>query len=252
MSPHCDVVDEDDERLASRERPQKLAERHEGAMAGALRLVDRRARPGREAPGRAAGPGRGGRAPAASAGSGRRPRAPIEPHQVAAERVDDAVDRLVRDRLALVGAAAKDEGAAAHELVEEVLHEGRLAHARRPGHAHGDRCASSDGVEGALQGLQRGLAADERGLRVGVDRSRWESDLTSGTAHSTGDVGAAGTLRWIASEERSPERVEIAGRAVAKGLVENDPDAVPVAGLRRGRAARDRQPATFALEYPKE
>ena len=71
-----------------------------------------------------------------------------EPLQVAAQRVDHRVDGLVRNRLALVGAPAQDLGLdVLFELVDEVVHERRLAEARRAGDADGDRVPAARRLE---------------------------------------------------------------------------------------------------------
>ena len=96
-----------------------------------------------------------------------------EPHQVPAQRVDDAVEGLVGHRLALVGAAAQGDGLAApDQAVEELLDERRLAHAGGAVDQHGD------GAPG-LRVLER---------RPGRSR-KWLSRPTSGTGARSASEG---------------------------------------------------------------
>ena len=76
----------------------------------------------------------------------------LQIRQVAAERVDHAVDGLVGHRLAGIRAPAQDEDvAAAIELVEEVVHHHRLAEARQAVDAHRDGAAFARRLEGVVK-----------------------------------------------------------------------------------------------------
>ena len=124
MSPHCTPSTKTTSGClrASDARAARAARRTRAGACGSDRR--RPARPCSRCSGRAAGPGRGARAPTRRAGSVSESSRSEQAHQVAAQRIDDAVDRLVRDRLALVGPAAQDDRLAAlDQLVEEVLDE---------------------------------------------------------------------------------------------------------------------------------
>ena len=84
-------------------------------------------------------------------------------HQVSTERIDDAVDGLVRHRLPLVRLSSKhDRLAPLDQAVEKVLEQGRLAHARSTAHAHGRPAARARDLERVAQRADVRLAPDER------------------------------------------------------------------------------------------
>ena len=88
------VVDEDDQRLPLRRAREELAQRGERALAHHLRIARGRLRERPRCRPRAGGPGTGARAPRCLAAA-RAARRASGGDQVAAERVDDAVDGLV-------------------------------------------------------------------------------------------------------------------------------------------------------------
>ena len=145
------------------ERREELAQRAERELAHHLRIARGRLRERRRRPRRAGAPGTTCASAPTFFGSGRASPRACEVDQVAAERVDDAVDGLVGHRLARVRAAAQDEDVAAPvERVEEVMHHHRLAEAGQAADAHRDGAVFSRRLEGVLQFAKRGLAADER------------------------------------------------------------------------------------------
>ena len=123
-------------------------------------------------------------------------------HQVAAERVDDAVDGLVGHRLALVRAPAKDEDVAA------------LARARRGSDARRPTCRCPTGpqtrtatglpvarrLERVAQHVEVAVAADEQRRLAVVCDSRGGSPVAGRRAESAQD------LRGRSAAPRAPAR----------------------------------------------
>ena len=86
-------------------------------------------------------------------------------HQMATQGVNDRIDGLVRNRLALVSASAEHERLTVlREPVEERSHEGGLAHAGSPADVHGHRASGARSLEGLAQRKQLSLATDEQRL----------------------------------------------------------------------------------------
>ena len=146
------VVDEEDERLDLTQGREELAQRTEGALSQTPPVVlARLARRGRHA------------RDALHDGEEAAQRPDVlrqeqglagvrHAHQVAAEGVDHAVDRLERDRLALEDAATQDDGLAVHrQVVEEVMDGRRLPHARASADPHRDRPARLRRLRGLAQ-----------------------------------------------------------------------------------------------------
>jgi hypothetical protein len=80
--------------------------------------------------------------------------------QVGREVIDDRVDPFVRHVFPLVAAPAQHQRASAH-LLEEVVHERALPHARRPLEHHRHRRAVPRGVEGLPERVELARPADE-------------------------------------------------------------------------------------------
>ena len=119
--PPLDVVDVDDEGPRLRERRDEIAERVACTLSSARRV---RVRAGRDrSDARHASKDR--EKTSERPGIGRQPGEPPalgQPQQVPAQRVDDAVNRLERNGLALVGASAQHHGLTAlDQFVDEVL-----------------------------------------------------------------------------------------------------------------------------------
>ncbi len=85
-------------------------------------------------------------------------------HHVVAERIDDAVERLVRHALPLVAAARQDDGVGGleEESARELANEGALADPRLPLDEDGDARPLAHVGERALQGRELPFAPDER------------------------------------------------------------------------------------------
>ncbi len=190
VAPLC-VVDEHHQRLALRERGEQIAEGDERAPAYSLRIVAGLV----PAPADARDPLQDGKHTSQGRHVDRqRERFALflEEHQMAAERIDGAVDRLVRDRLTLVSPPAENERfPALREAVEEVLHDRGFAHPRHTGEAHGHLHARSSAVEGLAERAELLLAPDEcrRQVRCGgrrghpATRSEPAQDLPRRRAH---------------------------------------------------------------------
>src|SRR4029077_8710297 len=109
----------------------------------------------------------------------------------------------------LVYTAAQNDGLAFNgELVEEVMHEGRLAHARAPTDPQGDRAARLRVLGGSAQGPQIGLASDEHRACVSPEQ-RGGRGTAMRDAQSPQDLLADRALRWFALQEVHAQRVEI-------------------------------------------
>jgi hypothetical protein len=141
------------------------------------------------------------------------------------------------------------------KVVDEALHQRRLAHARGAADVHGHTVAPARGLERSAKGREMLLATDEGdvGSRCGTERRRG----STGPAEARQDVGAQGAKRGVAIEQCAAQLVQIdrhvraqarwwggieqvlalkdvgqrayEGRTPDEGLVEHDPDAVPVA-----------------------
>jgi hypothetical protein len=187
--------------------------------------------------------------------------------QVAAERVDQAVERLVRHRLALVAAAGQHHRRAlARQLARGPLDEDALAHSGPAVHQHGHRPPlARGGAERVAQHLGMGAAPDQRRVlraRPGRPASRRRRRAAAQPAQ---DLVALGPHRRIAAQKIAAQlgqigrrvgqklyrRLRLAplllhqdddGRAVERQhpgqrAVQHGPDRVPVAG----RAERQRR-----------
>ncbi len=155
------VVDVEDERPASRERAHELAQRTERALPHAMSVAHRQVGEGREARDALDH----GKQLGERGGVPRHPERPLDlldADEEPGERVHQAVHGLVRDRLALVGAAAEHLRFATRlEVVEEALDEGGLAHARAAAHAHCHRLVAGHGLEGRAERADLLVAAHE-------------------------------------------------------------------------------------------
>ncbi len=110
------------------------------------------------------------------------------------ERVEDAVEGLVRHALALVAAALEDEGAVgAAQLGDEAIDEGGLADARAAADVHAHRRAGDGELERVAHGRQQIVAADE--ARAALGRAE------RGLAERLADVGAAEPRRRVAPQQ---------------------------------------------------
>ncbi len=128
----------------------------------------------------------------------------------AAERVDDPVDGLVRDALALVAAAREDDGIGllGDEPVGEAADERALPHARLPVGEEGHAAVLPRRREGSAQRLELHGAADEV---VGVPLDGGDVPRLLG-GEDAEDLGAARPRgRVDAQEIHGAERVEIVG-----------------------------------------
>src|SRR6185312_14301631 len=123
----------------------------------------------------------------------------IEPHQVLPERVHQAVERLVRRRLALEAAARQDERPALVGVVEEAAHQRGLAHARLAVNEAYDRASLSCGAERLVERGEVALAADQprRAVRRGAARRRRRR--TGVAAEPAQDVAPRRTRRRLAA-----------------------------------------------------
>ncbi len=174
------------------------------------------------------------------------------------EIVDDAVEGLVGDGLALVAAPGEDERALLTGLVGEAAEQGALAHSRRARDVdHHRRRACARGTR-ARHALPLRLAADEAGAHelghhAGAAGGVHQQELQeSGAAGSIRRVGAQEGERQGAQVDRhvGEEQVRGRGRVVqarvpdghglrgderrdaGERLVEHEADRVPVRGLR--------------------
>jgi hypothetical protein len=183
-----------------------------------------------------------------------------EAAEVVGEGVDDGVEGLEGDGLALVAAAVEDHGlAAAAQGGEEVVDEGGLADAGAAVHVDGDGGALAGGVVGVVEGGEQVVAADERGgLGAGA------AGRATGDRHALGrggageHVGAGEPGGGVALQQAHAQVGEVfggaggelvdvegvvlllggedleggadEGEAAGEGLVEHHADGVPVAG----------------------
>ncbi len=125
------------------------------------------------------------------------------PHEVMAQGIDHCVDRLVGERLALVDPAEQDVDLAAPELlVDELLHERRLAHPRESADAHRDRVPGPRGRQRFAQCALLGLAPDdpERKRTVAGWRARHRQRAAC-RAQDTEDFPAGGPLHRVDAQE---------------------------------------------------
>ena len=258
------VVDVEDERSASRERAHELAQSAESLVPYALSVVDRQIgeiREARDALEDGKQPGERGGVPR------RRERSLdlLDANEQPRERVHEAVHGLVGDRLALVRAAAEHLPFAARlEVVEEALDEGGLAHAGAAAHAQGHGLARRPRTSNASRSARScssrptstcGCASPPRHRASSAGRSASDRPEASQNLRAIGPLrgllpqeadaelfqvgrdapspraGRRGIFAQLASEDVDARTHE--GAAPGQGLVEHDPDRVPVA--RRGR-----------------
>ncbi len=183
-------------------------------------------------------------------------------HQVATERVDDAVHGLEGHRLAFVRAPSEDDRfSIRHEPVEEVLEEGGLAHARSAADAHAHDASASCELERVAQRAQMLVASDEVGPVDAFCVGRRDGPGRLDAAEPLQDLGPGRASCRLTVEQRAAKVVQVRRYAVraARGqrcadlalqvddvdhgpierrasrerLEENDPDAVPVGRGRR-------------------
>ena len=178
------------------------------------------------------------------------------PAEVAAELVDQAVERLVGHVLALVAAALEHQRARVllPHAVEKAARQGGLAHPRGAADEDRRRAAGADPIEGLVEHRQLPAAADE--ARSRARRRRGDRDLQL-PVEAAGDLGAVGPCRGIELQELVAQLVEVGRRAghqvahaghgrrlaveqdlrvraaekvrAGQGFVEHHADAVPVA-----------------------
>ena len=133
---------------------------------------------------------------------------------MAGEGVDQAIDRLERQRLCLVAAAAQHQHLLliATDVVEEGAHHPALAHARLAAHVDQDRLAFERCAPGLVEELDLALAADQD-LVAGADGAEGDVLASGGelAAQSAQDVGAGGAAVGIAAQELGAQLVEIGG-----------------------------------------
>jgi hypothetical protein len=116
-----------------------------------------------------------------------------QPAEVVGERVDDGVEGLEGDGLALVAAAVEDHGlAVAAQGGEDVVDEGGLADAGVAVDVDGDGLALRRGLVGVVEGGEQVLAADERGR---VDDRRGHAAAGGHRGAALGERGRAGRRR---------------------------------------------------------
>ena len=181
------------------------------------------------------------------------------------ERVDEAVERLEGDALALVAAALEHQRLAlAAELVEEPARERALAHPAPAVHVHRDRSARPRRAVRVEERLELAVATEERGggrrggarahrsgrarraeapedlgargPSLGLDAPELEAELVE----IGGDAGRGGRGRLRLVQELGAEDVgdrALRGEAAGERLVEHHADRVPVARRRRRLAA---------------
>ncbi|HEY3351794.1 MAG TPA: hypothetical protein VGQ83_00975 [Polyangia bacterium] len=212
------IVDDDHERAAVGDADEELAHGGEEPRAQLLRVHAGAVHPRRRGDGAHASQHREDvaeerRRPRQE---GRRLLARQAPH-VAAERVDDAVDRLEGHQLALVAAAAEHGHAALLEGVGEAAHDGALAD---PGLALDDErqrgARAAHLVEGRGQRVELLVAADEGRPEALVPRRR--RGRPGGRAVEAREELAPGRppLR-VEPQELRAERVEVGRHAGAHG-----------------------------------
>ena len=125
--------------------------------------------------------------------------------QVAAERVDQAVERLVAHRLLLVAAPRQHQRLRSRvQGVDEVVDDRALAHARRPVHEQPDGSAGHRRAKRVLQRFQMPLAADQvHGHRLGDDGRRGRA-----AAKHRQDIGGRRPLGGLDREQLHAELLE--------------------------------------------
>ena len=126
----------------------------------------------------------------------------VQTHQVAAQRVNHAVDGLVRHGLALVCPTPQDDRLAPlHQLVEELLDQGDLPMPARPLTRTVTAWPFARGIEGRVEGLQVALATDEPTLRTEPARRAERRERIRGRRRAT-EARQNVRLRWAASPAR--------------------------------------------------
>ena len=131
--------------------------------------------------------------------------------EVAAERVDDAVEDLVRHGFAGVTAARQDQGIArAAEPPREAMDQRGLSHAGRRNHGRGEGASGGDRGKGVEERLELGLSPGERagwGLRLRPDVGR--GTRPGGAAEAAHDLRTSRPVLGIPLEERHAQLVEV-------------------------------------------
>ena len=254
--PPVRVVDEQDERAAPGKAGEELAQRDERPHANEVRVDDRVASAvadARNAPQNREEPGEEPDVVGELQGlSGL-----FQLHEKATQRVDHAVECLVRHGLALVGAAPQDHRfAALRQPVEEVTRDGRLAHARLAAEANGDAAAGQHLVERRAQRASSALAADEHRVAVRVDdrRRRRERTIAPGRAEPPqisvpgGRFSGSSARSAAHSESRSagiPETSSEGRRASRVVFCESTSTAEPSKGGRPVSASKSSTPTLY-------
>ncbi len=126
--------------------------------------------------------------------------------EVAAQRIYGAVEGAIRDLLAFVASAADDAdvGAAGARAGEKAVDQGVDARAGGAVDQTGGRFSRGHDLEQAVEDLELGVAADERGV-VG----RAGDGLRLGGAEGAANLDSGGAIGGVAAEHRRAKRVEI-------------------------------------------
>ena len=131
--------------------------------------------------------------------------------------VDDTVERLVGDRLALVAAPREhpDLGQPG-QLLEEVFDQRGLAHARAAVDEDGDPTALARCLERGAEGLKVGRSPDEETLRRMADVG--SRHAVRGRVEACEDLDDAGALVRGSTQECIAELDQVAGQTGHKGV----------------------------------
>src|SRR5687768_17143308 len=174
--------------------------------------------------------------------------------QVFAQTIDDTVERLVRNRLALVTAALQNQCVRKllFRLFEKRLHQRALAHPGKAAHVNRDGLTTAHGAKRIIQFGKLTLAPDKFGFRSGYCErgSARLQEPQYGAAFQTILRPAAQKIHakfveiirnsrvdldWLNRPARllaNHDLKKFAGerKAAGEGFVEHHADAVPVAG----------------------
>ena len=247
-----EVVEEEHDGVAARGPREQLAERGERARSEALRVdgLERATRRLRD------------RRDAIEHGEDARQRRRVDRehgrrflgrrlHEVARERVDRAVERLVRNRFALVAAPGEHDAARGpHDVVDERAHHRALADARRTAHERRDRLgAIGRAPERVAQVLARVAASDEQralGRRLDPQRARRARSRAVRAQHVEDGLRRGARVR-SAREHRRAERFEL-GRSARPGAARRRRVLLLLLREDRERRAVERQATGERLE----